>query len=533
MEALFAWIESSTAYAVFRAANRVLWRLWRTSATGRLFEGDLGAAWRNSEVGHTAAWLTAWIRRSAVATLLTALAGPQPSALAGWLRPWIGAERAMFRSTSFEKWLLYFVATFVPLEVWLITRLPSSIKYLGDVALVLLLVLTLLRLQQAGWPLRRSPADLPIMLLLAAAALSTVWNAVPLSIAAFGTRAYMEYYALYLVLVYLPWGDHERRGYILWFLALGIAIALFGDVQKFLHFATPRQWLSAIEQATTRAYGTMGNPNTFGAILVSLVSILSALLVLQVRGAVRVLALLGLTVALPALVFTLSREALLAAVASVLVVGFAADRRLLLLLILGLAALPVVDPHIVSRFATALSGDYLGASSTYGRLFFMQRGIEAFLAQPLLGWGPGRFGGSVAHIFGSPAYIFVHLGERPVIDSQHVQTLVELGAVGYIAYLLLGWAAVRTGLQLFRRDADPFWRAIGLGLAAGTIGLYVQSLFASLLETHQVIIGFWLIFGMAAYRQRAQDVPASGGRPVAAAGGLPPERTPAAPDGMH
>ena len=428
--------------------------------------------------------------------------------------------------------MLYFVATFVPLEEWLVTRLPSSTKYLGDVALVLLLVLTIVRLQQAGWPLRRSPADFPMMLLLAAAALSTVWNAVPLSIAAFGTRAYVEYYALYLVLVYLPWGDRERRAYILWFLALGIAIALFGDVQKFLHFATPRQWLSSIEQATTRAFGTMGNPNTFGAFLVVLLSMLSALLVLPTRGALRVLALVGLAVALPALVFTLSREALLAAVASILVVGLAADRRLLLILILGLVALPVVDPHIVSRFATVLSGNYIGASSTYGRLLFMQRGIEAFLAQPLLGWGPGQFGGSVAHLFGSPAYLFVHLGERPIIDSQHIQTLVELGAVGYIAYLWLGWAAVRTGFRLFRHDADPFWRAVGLGLAAATVGLYVQSFFASLLETHQVIIAFWLLFGMAAYRLRLQHVSTAEQRATVVTGTAAPESAPAGPDGL-
>lgn len=506
MDALFGWIESSAAYLVLRAVNRSFWRAWRGSVLGRLCDGDLRAAWRRSLIGHGLASLAAWSRRGLIVPFGTALVGTQPSALAGWLRRWIGAERAMFRATSFEKAALYFVVTFVPIENWLITRLPSSSKYLGDLALLALLALALLRLQQAGWPLRRTPADLPVLLLLAVAALSTVWNAVPLSIAAFGTRAYVEYYALYLVLIYLPWGDRDRRALILWCIALGVAIALLGDAQKFMHLATPRQWLSSIEQATTRAFGTMGNPNTFGAFLVWLASLLMALVALPVRGGLRTLALLGLAIALPALVFTLSREALLAAAASALVVGVIADRRLLLVLLLAVAALPLLDPHIVSRFATALSADYIRQSGTYGRLFFLERGLHAFLAEPLLGWGPGRFGGSVAHMFGSPAYAFAHLGQRPIIDSQHVQTLVELGALGYIAYLGIGLAAVRTGLGLFRRDSDPFWRAIGLGLVAGTVGLYVQSLFASLLETHPVIIGFWLVFGLAVQRRLTHPV---------------------------
>ena len=127
-------------------------------------------------------------------------------------------------------------------------------------------------------------------------------------------------------------------------------------------------------------------------------------------------------------------------------------------------------------------------------------------AYPIFGAGPGRFGGSVAHLYGSPAYGMVGLGENPIIDSQWVQTLAELGIVGFIAYIGLGVAAVRTGVRLYREDLDPFWRAMGLALAAGTVAFYVQSVFASLLETHQVVIVFWLLFGMAVWRLRQKPV---------------------------
>ncbi len=479
-------VEESAIFRVLAALNADLWALWQGSAVGAAFEA-LGAA----------------IRRSFLAGLFVGAGAAPPSAIGGYLRRSIGAEREIAPAHPVERFLLYFVVMFVPIELWLLTRLPSETKYLGDAAVVLLLLSAAIRLNRAGWPLRRTAADLPVALLLGACVLSTLWNFVPLHIAFFGTRAYLEYYALYAAVVYIPFAEGDRRQLILWLLVLAGAIALLGDAQKFLNVATPRQWLSAAETATTRAFGTMDNPNTFGGFLVLTLSLMTAMLFTKVRGGLRTLALLGLVIGLPALLFTLSREALLAFGAAALIIAVVTDRRFLLVLVAGVLLLPIADPHLVSRFTFALSSNYLAASSSYGRLLFWEKGLHAFWLNPLLGWGPGRFGGSVAHLYGSPVFTLLGLGYNPIIDSQHIQTLVELGAVGYIAYLWLGFAAVRAGLRLYKQDLDPFWRAVGLGLAAGTVGLYIQSFFASLLETHQVIIVFWLLFAMVAWRLRA------------------------------
>lgn len=486
MDRYIATIEGSAIFRFLRDLNLALWQFWRGSWLGGVFEQ-----------------LAAWMRRSFIASCFVEQGDPAPSALAGFLRRLLGEAKTLAPISRVEVFGLYFLVFFVPVELFLETHLPSSITYLGDLTLVLLALSAFIRLNRAGWPLQRTQADLPALMLFGAAILSALWNFVPLDIAFFGIRAYLEYYALYLVLVYLPFAERQRRELILWFLVLAAAIALLGDAQKFLHVATPRQWLAASEAATTRAYGTMGNPNTFGGFLVWALALFLSLLFSRVRGGLRTLALIGVVIAVPALVFTLSREALIAFSAGALLIAVVIDRRFLLLLVLGAAMLPIADPHLVQRFTYALSSGYLTTSSSYGRLLFWSRGLQAFLAQPILGWGPGRFGGSVAHIYGSPVYVLYGLGFKPIIDSQHVQTLVELGIVGYIAYIWLGLAAVRAGLRLYRQDLDPFWRAIGLALAAGTIGIYIQSLFASLMETHPVIIVFWLIFGMVAWRLKS------------------------------
>jgi len=498
VEWLITAVEGSAAYRSLSALNGFLWRIWQGSWLAALTER-----------------CAASVRRSMLASWFVESGRPAPSALAGRLRRAIGAESGLNPATRLEVFGLYFFIVFVPVELFLETRLPHTVTYLGDMAILLLGLGVALRLSRAGWPLRRTAADLPVMLLLGAALISWLWNGVPVTQGFFGVRAYLEYFVLYFVLIYLPLGEGRRREMLLWFLLLAAAIAVLGDAQKFLHVATPRQWLSAAEAATTRSFGTMGNPNTFGGFLVWALCLFVSLLLSRVRGGLRTLALVGIVLAAPALVFTLSREALLAFAAGALVIGVAIDRRFLLLLVVAAVALPIVDPHLVQRFTYALSSGYISTSSSYGRLLFWERGLQAFLAKPLLGWGPGTFGGSVAHLYGSPAYAYLNLGDKPIIDSQQVQTLVELGIVGYIAFLWLGVAAVRTGLRLFREDGDAFWRAIGLALAAGTVGLYIQCFFASLFETHPVIIAFWLVFGMAAWRVRSR-ADAGGTRDAAA-----------------
>lgn len=485
MDRIVQEVEGSTLHALLSDLNRWLERLWQGSLLAGLVEG-LGAA----------------IRHSAIASVCIADRDPSPSALAGWLRTRIGEPGELAPAQRWEKVLVVLILFFVPVELWLITKLPASTKYLGDLGLAVVTVSLLMRLNAARWPIRRTPADFPVLALVAAGLLSTIWNGVPLQIAVFGIRAYVEYYLLFLVLAYLPWAERERRSLILWFLAFAVLIAALGDAQKFLHVATPRQWLSAAEQNTTRAFGTMDNPNTFAGFVVLALTFLLSLAVLRVRPGLRTLAVLGVLVAAPALLFSLSREALIAFALAAVVIGAIADRRLLLLMILGAVLAPVLDPHLVQRFTYAFSQGYVSTSAQYGRLLYWTKGIDVLRAYPLFGAGPGRFGGSVAHLYGSPAYGLVGLGDKPIIDSQWVQTLAELGIVGFVAYLALGLAAVRAGIRLYRQDSDPFWRASGLALAAGTAAFYLQSVFASLLETHQVVIVFWFIFGMVVWRLR-------------------------------
>lgn len=494
MDRILEEVSESQIHALLSRFNSFLWRQWQGSVVARLVET-----------------LAASIRHSALASIFAPTGDPPPSLIAGWLRQKVGEPGEISPAAQWEKALIVFILFFVPVELLLITKLPSTTKYLGDLALVIVTVSLLIRLNAAKWPLWRTPADLPVFGMVAAALVGTALNSVPLTIAVFGIRAYIEYYFLFLVLAYLPWAERERRSLILWFLVFAVGIALLGDAQKFLHVATPRQWLSAAEAQTTRAFGAMDNPNTFAGFVVLTLTFLLSFLVMRVKGGIRVLALIGILIAGPALIFSLSREALIAFGVAAFVIGAIADRRLLLLLILGLVLAPILDPHLVQRFTYAFSQSYVSTSANYGRLLYWLKGLALIRKFPFFGVGPGQFGGSVAHLYGSPAYTLVGLGFKPIIDSEWVQAGAELGLIGLFAYIGLGIAAVRSGIRLFREDLDPFWKACGLALAAGTAAFYVQSVFASLLETHQVVVVFWMAFGMVVWRLRQNALAKSTG----------------------
>jgi putative inorganic carbon (HCO3(-)) transporter len=427
--------------------------------------------------------------------------GPSPFSTSG-----VAALAAKYFPNAFEDrdrltyWGLTFLVLFVPVELTVIHYTPYAVKYAGDAVILLLFVYLLSGAAKGAWAFRATPVDLPVLAFGAVGLASGI----PLKVLFFGLRAYLEYYVVYLVVVAAPLSEEERRRLLWTFVVWAVFMALVGSGQKILGVVTPRQWVEAIESIRTRTYGTMGNPNTYAGYLVVALSLFISLLTTRQSPFYRALLAVGVALGAFALLFTYSREGLIAFAASLLVIGFVADRRILVLL-LGLGALALIaDPKIVQRFAFGFSTTYVSLSLNYGRLYYWLQGLVLWAHHPLLGVGPGRFGGSVAHIFGSPWYHLYGLGTMSTVDSEPVQVLGETGILGFLCYLWILVTLVRQGIRLARTDPDPWWRSLGVASSAATVGFAVQSVFASLFEVHQVVLGLWFLAGLVGWRSAAQ-----------------------------
>lgn len=498
-----AWLVESRCWRAYWVASEAARRWVEGSAIGRFCQALARAV------------ATSWLARGVLAAgaqsrwaedsrVLAAL-----GALAAWMvRPLVPLRRwlqAVHRHPWWQGSLLVrlctvdaglaFVLAFVPLSYGLLGYLPPGSKYATEGVLGLLAVATLLD-RAARWDQWRwSALDLPALTLAVVAVASALVNGSGFVRTLFGLRALLQYYVLAWVLTQQRWTADRLWRLVRWTAAWAFVLALLGIGQWVLGVETPSHWVDMSEAATirTRAFSTFGNPNTFAAYLVM---VLGPALAMWARPDLPPLAhaaAAGLVATLVvALVCTYSRSAWLGFALVALVVGLARDRRIPVLMGVGAVLLPVVAPGVAIRLLNAVSPTYVAKSLSGGRLEWWRKALQLFQHDPVLGLGPGSYGGSVANYLGSKAYHLVLMPEKPWelwVDSQLFQVLAELGTLGLLAFvwiLATAWSCAREA----GKAPEP-WRSLAVGAAASLAGIAWMSLFASVWEMQPVAMLIW------------------------------------------
>jgi O-antigen ligase len=100
---------------------------------------------------------------------------------------------------------------------------------------------------------------------------------------------------------------------------------------------------------------------------------------------------------------------------------------------------------------------------------------------------------------GFATYAFMHrIGGYEDTHNYLLKILVETGVIGMLFFL---WLLARTffsGLWLFWTATDPFFRALGLGLAGWMVSCFVANCFGDRWTFLQVNGYMWIIAGMVA-----------------------------------
>jgi putative inorganic carbon (HCO3(-)) transporter len=263
-----------------------------------------------------------------------------------------------------------------------------------------------------------------------------------------------------------------------------------------------------------RLASIFGDPNVFGAFLVAAAPF--ALLMATQLPTARLRRAAGAIafVLILALWLSYSRGAWIAIVLGVGTVLAIIDRRTLLLglmvCVVSFATAnfmprnllvprsdddrPELIDSTIDRFGTiGLSGDL--------RTLFVLNAIPIVRDHPLLGVGPGRYGGAVADNYGTPIYdeygttrLFWNPLQRTV-DNFWLHILVEVGILGFVAFLA---TAMLPGLRILRAARHTIgWRRIMLGgTAAATAGMAVSSATTMLLEANSIGFPFWFLLGV-------------------------------------
>ena len=323
---------------------------------------------------------------------------------------------------------------------------------------------------------------------------------------------------------------HDRRS-LAWALAgfalLGLAI-LAGGALAGVNWPSKIPLLKAlVARLPTSAASNGISPNELGGVLALYVPVAAACMagwLAERRPLPALAALVGLLVAGAALALTQSRGAWLGAAAglvalpalwglghrrrSVRVLAVAAPLVLLAAALAG--ALVYLGPPKIGQLLTgATAGDgvegALGSISLAGRLEIWSRAVYAIKDFPFTGCGLGAFRRVVNLLY--PLFLISPDSDIAHAHNIFLQTALDLGLPGLVAYLALLWtagaAAWRTGRGTYLNGGSAgnlatFGRWAALGLLAGLLAQHVYGMTDAIALGAKPGPALWVALGLAA-----------------------------------
>lgn len=343
---------------------------------------------------------------------------------------------------------------------------------------------------------------------------SAVLNAVPGPQAVAGFGFTIDAVGLFVLARIVGFTPLQARRAIVWLVGVALLAALVTTAQALL--SPHLLGLASLQGRYGEVYrlaAFFGDPNTLAAFLSAAIpfTLFAATGLGAARG--RRLALAGATLLVLALWLSFSRGGWLGAVGGFALAAFLLDRRALRL---GLAVVLVtlVAAMLMPRDLVCDSceerPDLLG--STFGRLdtvgegrdlrtLFALNALPIIGDHPVLGVGPGRYGGAAADIFGTPVYarygtdeLFVNPTQRTV-DDFWLHLVVESGILGMVMFAGMIGATLRPMVRSARTAAGS-QRLMLAGSVGAIAALTINSLTTMLLESNSMAFLFWLLLGI-------------------------------------
>lgn len=411
--------------------------------------------------------------------------------------------------------------------------LEAAAHYLSEGLLLAVGVVIALRAAREGYLLAalRHPTLWALLAFAGLGATSAVVNGVPPHVAAIGLLFTLDAALLFFLPRMTGFTLRQSLAAVAALAAVVVVAALVAVAQALL---SPR--ILGLDPVPGR-FGELhrlgsifGDPNVFGAFLVTITPF-ALLIVTTIRNRrVKAIAAAVAFLLVLALWLSFSRGSWIAVILGVGTILALVDRRAVAIGLLacvvtfGVAvAMPrdLLEPQDAGARPELIDStiDRFGTIGGRGdlRTLFVLNALPIAREHPVLGVGPGRFGGAVADNLGTPIYeaygtdrLFTNPLQRTV-DNFWLHILVESGIVGFLALVAAALIPGLAVLHAARRAAG--WRRVLLGgVAAATAGIVVSSLTTMMLEANAIGFVFWFLLGIGSLAVRAlprERVPSS------------------------
>jgi len=398
-------------------------------------------------------------------------------------------------------------------------RLAYAIKDADDLLVVFFAVALAAETFLPTVRLHAVPLWRPFALFLAVCLVAAACNRLSSKETAIGTYVLAKNFVWFYLAASLRLDDRAYRQVVRFIVAVLGAILAFGLFQLLTGDLT-YDWLQLPKDyryGIIRLRSIFMHP-VFLAESMALLAILAVSAYVQLRKPVWLVLAAGAAaaVALSLLVKTL--------LALALAVGFLFLRKRPWLIVpYGLAA--IVAMVSFSEYGTrnirAQFSTYIESSESVRREGYRIAG-EILGDSPLLGVGPGMFGGFAAKLLDSPIpgrYGFIDYDQRgyDTIDAHWPHLIAEVGIVGFLIYAWWLWSAGRAAWRLSdRRTVSPYARTLAMAATVFLVVAVVEAFAAANLE--DTLCGFMIfsLLGLTLGGMTEHVVPTSAARPLAA-----------------
>jgi O-antigen ligase len=347
---------------------------------------------------------------------------------------------------------------------------------------------------------------------VAISVVSALVNGVPPEVAAAGLLFTLDAVALFFLARMVGY-SHEERNQAMWVMAIVVtltAILAIGQavLSPDLLGVTP---VGGRSGEGVRMGSLVRDPNILGTLIGMVLPFTIFSLVREVRGSRRWWLIAGAAFALSvALLLTYSRGSWLGVAVGFGVVALVIDRRALLAFAVVLAIAYVTAVGMPKGLLAGGVSGYDPFATTVNRLEnipagrdlrvkFILNAVPIAEAHPLLGVGPGRYGGAAASIFGSPIHdrygTTAMLTNQRTVDNFWLHLGVEGGALGVAAFLALLGTAVYAPIRALRGAVGSRF-AVPAGIVSAAAVLCVAVITTMLLEGNTAAFLFWFVLGL-------------------------------------
>jgi len=258
-------------------------------------------------------------------------------------------------------------------------------------------------------------------------------------------------------------------------------IAVNGIYQYITKVPNPPSWPDVGESVRTRVFSVLSSPNELGSYMALSLPLLAGFFMSETHRWRKWLYGFGTIACGITMLLTYTRGAWAALAGALIIMAILFERRLLILLVLGVVVAFFIPP-IHHRITDLLSPVYWLKSAQAGRI---QRWITAFdkmSGNPLFGVGLGRYGGQVAALYHNGIYS----------DNYYAKTLGETGLVGLTLFVSFHLALFR---DLFRHAIRPSFgksRFIVLGCVTGLLAVLLHNIIENVFEFGPMIITYFI-----------------------------------------